>query len=740
MPSKRLPDRVHVVRPPAEEYGGGHPLQSMGDHTREIVRALAQISDKLKRSEIERMEVLEELRETRRALAQIEDKTEAGEKAYLSLQQSIRTRDSIEGEIATRQARFENALKSAEDKLMKAVAGQALLDQKWKDTETRSASLHERIDEAVAHQTRLDRKVEAIAQDKSRMLRKVERLEEVVGETQEALKARAMVLLTDQSAGMAQGAPALKAPQWYNDAHENDNDGARAPWWRAPLRMQALGTASMVVAALLAGWMINHLQQPDIPQIAVVDGQTLARLNAEKDGWEPIVLGNRRVESQTLTELGKAEEQQQEQALRLTTPPPQEEENAATLAELGLERAEPVQQTPAPTAAVQEEEAQEQPFDYTNDEQLIAALEADPDALASRLNDIEPGVSTALELEKPALKQQPQEAPPAPKETAPFTNFEKAAFTQNPDIEKAVKSERGTAPLSDRAKRDPKLPDLLKDYEDQAIKGVAGAQHDLAAVYTAGRGGVAQDFERASFWFREAAQSGIANAAYNLGVLYHQGLGVERDLGKALYWYREAAKKNHPEAQYNLGIAYIEGIGTDYNPQVAAVFFERAAESGIMEAAYNLGLIFENGLLGKAQNEDALYWYKLAADAGSQEAKSALDQLAKKLQIGIEDVEKMVERRRAEQKSGQAESTTAPVAASSAPASIVQNAAYNKQQAVVAQIQERLKTLGLYPGPADGIMGPKTADAIRSYQAENGIGVTGAPSEDLLLHLMSKGL
>ena len=47
------------------------------------------------------------------------------------------------------------------------------------------------------------------------------------------------------------------------------------------------------------------------------------------------------------------------------------------------------------------------------------------------------------------------------------------------------------------------LPDVVKNIETQAFAGNAEAQHDLAAIYTAGHGGVNQNFERAAFWFRE---------------------------------------------------------------------------------------------------------------------------------------------------------------------------------------------------------------------------------------------
>jgi peptidoglycan hydrolase-like protein with peptidoglycan-binding domain len=43
----------------------------------------------------------------------------------------------------------------------------------------------------------------------------------------------------------------------------------------------------------------------------------------------------------------------------------------------------------------------------------------------------------------------------------------------------------------------------------------------------------------------------------------------------------------------------------------------------------------------------------------------------------------------------------------------------------VIQLQGQLKALGFDPGPADGIVGPRTVTAARAFQAANGQAVTG---------------
>lgn len=49
----------------------------------------------------------------------------------------------------------------------------------------------------------------------------------------------------------------------------------------------------------------------------------------------------------------------------------------------------------------------------------------------------------------------------------------------------------------------------------------------------------------------------------------------------------------------------------------------------------------------------------------------------------------------------------------------------------VTRIQNALQSKGYDPGPSDGVMGPRTRNAIRRYQADHGARVTGEPSRRL---------
>lgn len=312
------------------------------------------------------------------------------------------------------------------------------------------------------------------------------------------------------------------------------------------------------------------------------------------------------------------------------------------------------------------------------------------------------------------------------------------------------------------------LPPAIAEIRTRAVQGQAEAQHDLAAIYTAGHGGVRPDFGRAVAWFRKAASQGVANASYNLGVLYHQGLGVQSDTARAIMHYRAAAHRGHPEARYNLGIAHIEGIGVAYNPWRAAAYFEKAAAGGVMEAAYNLGLVYDNGLLERNYPERAMFWYDYAAQMGSEEAASALDQLMKNNNLDKAALSDIRERVRtaypdlpdpasagadtpdltggqdnAGRKAGWKEGRNRAAPSGEMQAGVTPAAGMDfppgEDPVLISRIQRELVARGLYPGPANGVMGPMTADALRSYQRDHGLAADGRISAEVLAHMVRGG-
>ncbi len=122
---------------------------------------------------------------------------------------------------------------------------------------------------------------------------------------------------------------------------------------------------------------------------------------------------------------------------------------------------------------------------------------------------------------------------------------------------------------------------LLHDpetWERLARNGDTEAQFVLGLLHSDGAG-VPRNYEKAFFWYHEAAQQNHIDAQYNLAHLYLNGDGVKKDLVQAIYWWHKAAENGHVRAQYNLGFAYFRGIGINQDHQQALIWIRRAARS-----------------------------------------------------------------------------------------------------------------------------------------------------------------
>jgi len=77
--------------------------------------------------------------------------------------------------------------------------------------------------------------------------------------------------------------------------------------------------------------------------------------------------------------------------------------------------------------------------------------------------------------------------------------------------------------------------------ERAARNGNRIAMHDLALYYAEGRGGVDADLPIAANWFEKAAERGVVDSQFNLGVLFESGQGLPKNMTDAFVWYSIAA-------------------------------------------------------------------------------------------------------------------------------------------------------------------------------------------------------
>lgn len=676
--------------------GPNNPLQQL-----QIVRLLTDLGDRLRQSEKEREILWKEVEICRKQISDISGNANKNEQSFTSLESQIDQREVFVKELLEKQMGLEQRLKdqlaafdAAKEEQVKLQEDQAKsqdkLQDKLKSVETAAGSAIVRVEDAIAENIKLSKKVEQLGQDKERLARKLVVVEEALTQTQDILKAKALVLLTDQSVAARTNLP--QEPAWTGDDTLKVSQGAQAPKSEAAAGSPVSSiTASLKPASRFPVMIVLTVVTAIVASSAALGAIWLIK-NMSADTNKAV--------------------------------PAQVETNGNV-------------NTVSDTASA-----------GADQEQLMAQA-------AKIANQIEPGGLS--EPEDTAVEN--DDAKPLAKDNdAPV--FDAAQVAQNKAVED-FKTSAPTEPLSSRIKADKSLPKAVAAIEAQAFTGDAFAQHDLAAIYTAGHGGIKIDYAKASKWFEESAHNGSSNAQYNLGVLYHQGLGVPKDTAKAIEMYRVAASNNHPEALYNLAIAYVEGVGVEYNPQIAATYFERSADGGVVEAAYNLGMLQENGLLGESQPDEAIFWYKIAADKGNKDAAKSLADLQKKISMNNDDVSRLTQKIAATKPgylndagkaslpdqvkpdaeaaaAADASKAVAPAAVSAKP-KVVASAPSLVDPVIVSQIQEQLMRLGLYKGIPNGTVSTSLVESIKAYQTKNALKVDGQPSDDLLVQMLASG-
>jgi localization factor PodJL len=266
-----------------------------------------------------------------------------------------------------------------------------------------------------------------------------------------------------------------------------------------------------------------------------------------------------------------------------------------------------------------------------------------------------------------------------------------------------------------------------------AANGDARAQFEVAAIFTEGRA-VPEDLAAAAVWYERAAAQGFAPAQYRLGNLYENGRGVAKDLQQARLWYHRAAEAGNRMAMHNLAALYAGGDLGSQDFDSAAKWFEEAAQRGMRDSQFNLGMLYARGLGVPQSFEQSYRWFSLAANKGDPDATKARDDIA-----GSLDAE-AVGRVKAEIAAYRF--AAIDLAANFAPIG-TWNAKFDPGEAiastdVVKSVQMALSGLGYDVGTPDGLMGPKTADAIKSFERSTGMSEVGKVNPRLLAVLGSQ--
>ncbi|HEY6410318.1 MAG TPA: trypsin-like peptidase domain-containing protein [Ktedonobacteraceae bacterium] len=167
---------------------------------------------------------------------------------------------------------------------------------------------------------------------------------------------------------------------------------------------------------------------------------------------------------------------------------------------------------------------------------------------------------------------------------------------------------------------------LIAELRERAGKGEMEAMELLGESYELGAG-VAQDYAKAAFWFRKAAEHGDAFAQFKLGTCYRDGHGVLLDDAQSALWFRKSAVQGNADAQYMLGYLYQFGKGLPQDDAQAVTWYHKAADQGIDNAQFSLALLYQWGEGVPQDYAQAAIWFQKAAEQGDADAQNYLGDL-----------------------------------------------------------------------------------------------------------------
>ncbi|CAO3657198.1 unnamed protein product [Mucor hiemalis] len=147
------------------------------------------------------------------------------------------------------------------------------------------------------------------------------------------------------------------------------------------------------------------------------------------------------------------------------------------------------------------------------------------------------------------------------------------------------------------------------------------AQYQLGHMYHKGIG-IKVDFRQAMVWYKKAARKDHVEAQFKIGRMYDFGEGVNVNYKEAMRWYQLAAKKKHAGAQKCVGYLHEFGEGVDVDFEEAMRWYKLAAGQGLMTAQFNIGIMYNTGKGVSVNLKEAFQWYLKAAQNEEHDADS----------------------------------------------------------------------------------------------------------------------
>ena len=171
-----------------------------------------------------------------------------------------------------------------------------------------------------------------------------------------------------------------------------------------------------------------------------------------------------------------------------------------------------------------------------------------------------------------------------------------------------------------------KYDQALEEFSYLADENNNIAAYHLGLMYEEGLG-VEPSPEKAAQYYLAAYNAGNTLAASRLGRFLIEGKGVEKNIDDGLNLLKTAGRAGDKEALYALGEIYNKSENVDHDYVVAGAYYKLAALQGYAPAQYQLSLLY---LFGRGVPQDyslAIKWMSRSASQGYVQAQKDLAEL-----------------------------------------------------------------------------------------------------------------
>lgn len=218
------------------------------------------------------------------------------------------------------------------------------------------------------------------------------------------------------------------------------------------------------------------------------------------------------------------------------------------------------------------------------------------------------------------------------------TQYHKTSQTQEPKRIKFVSNENSQVKMNEPSQyrnksilknspkskyQSPTKVEYKHHYEKLAEEGDISAMNSFGLLLYHGKNGYPIDYEKASYYFKIAADQGNPDAMYNYGRMLLRGKGVVSNKEEACYYFQMAAERGNVKAMNNYGMMLFNGEGVQSNKVKASHYFKKAADRGNVKAMHNYGMMLCKGKGIQENKREASRYIKMAADQGDANAMAS---------------------------------------------------------------------------------------------------------------------